>query len=109
MSKEPEQRIIRTVLEGAGPRDGVELMANCTITTFKVEGEEVKGIAGMGLAPCKLMASYETGTVSVSIRGEVPFMVSVRLDEMMTLLHAAAGRRMETQKEETNRKEGMKR
>lgn len=108
MNKEPKQGAIRTVPEGAGPMDGVELMANCTITTFKTESGEVKDIAGMGLAQCKLMASYETGTVSVSVRGEVPFMVSVRLDEMMALLHAAAGRRLETQKENTNRKEGTK-
>ena len=37
-----------------------------------------------------MLASYTRGTVSFSVHGEKPVMVSVRLDELMRLLQAAA-------------------
>lgn len=44
----------------------------------------------MGTAECNMLASYTRGTVSFSVHGEKPVMVSVRLDELMRLLQAAA-------------------
>ena len=48
------------------------------------------GIESMGTAECNMLASYTRGTVSFSVHGEKPVMVSVRLDELMRLLQAAA-------------------
>ena len=72
------------------PEDGVELMAKCQMTNFTVKKKEVVGIGSQYLANCKMMASFENGVVSISVRGSRPFMVSVRLDEMMALLKEAA-------------------
>ena len=72
------------------PEDGVELMAKCQMTNFTVKKKEVVGVGNQHLANCKMMASFENGVVSISVRGGRPFMVSVRLDEMMALLKEAA-------------------
>lgn len=72
------------------PEDGVELMAKCQMTNFTVKKKEVVGVGSQHLANCKMMASFENGVVSISVRGGRPFMVSVRLDEMMALLKEAA-------------------
>lgn len=72
------------------PEDGVELMAKCQMTNFTVKKKKVVGVGSQRLANCKMMASFENGVVSISVRGERPFMVSVRLDEMMALLKEAA-------------------
>ena len=55
------------------PDDGVEMMAQCNVMNFKVE----------------------KGVVSISVRDGRPFMVSVRLDELMALLKEAADYRNE--------------
>ena len=72
------------------PEDGVELMAKCQMTNFTVKKKKVVGVGSQHLANCKMMASFENGVVSISVRGGRPFMVSVRLDEMMALLKEAA-------------------
>lgn len=72
------------------PQDGVELMAKCQMTNFTVKKKDVVGVGSQYLANCKMMASFENGVVSISVRGSRPFMVSVRLDEMMALLKEAA-------------------
>lgn len=72
------------------PEDGVELMAKCQMTNFTVKKNKVIGVGSQHLANCKMMASFENGVVSISVRGGRPFMVSVRLDEMMALLKEAA-------------------
>ena len=46
-----------------------------------------------------MTASYESGVVSISLRSGKPLMVSVRLDEMMALLQAAASRSAEAREE----------
>ena len=92
----PENGEIRFVPAAvAGVADAVELMVNGNVTVFGKEGEEVSGIMGMSTVKCKLMASYTNGTVSISVRGEDPFMVTVRMDELMALLHAASQRKIE--------------
>jgi len=95
MSQLPEGTI-RRVTAGQGTPDGVELMAKCTITNFTVKNKEVTGIGSQALTNCKMMASFENGTVSISVRSKRPFMVSVRLDEMMALLKEAADYHLET-------------
>ena len=82
------RRLPKTTAED--PTDGVELMAKCQMTNFTVKKKEVVGVGSQYLANCKMMASFENGVVSISVRGSRPFMVSVRLDEMMALLKEAA-------------------
>lgn len=94
MSQQPEGTI-RRVPAGEEARDGVEMVAKCTVTNFTVKKKEVTGIGSQMLANCKMMASFENGVVSISVRGGRPFMVSVRLDEMMALLKEAAYYNME--------------
>lgn len=77
------------------PEDGVELMAKCQMTNFTVKKKEVVGVGSQHLANCKMMASFENGVVSISVRDGRPFMVSVRLDELMALLKEAADYRNE--------------
>lgn len=96
MSKEPETGVIRNVPKSkSGVNDGVELFAKATVTSFASKGKQVTGISGAGVADCRMLASYETGVVSISLRSGKPLMVSVRLDEMMALLQAAATRSAE--------------
>lgn len=95
MSQKPEGTVHR-VPAGEGAPDGVEMMAKCTVTNFTVRKEKVTGIGSQALANCKMMASFENGVVSISVRGGRPFMVSVRLDEVMALLKEAADYNMET-------------
>lgn len=95
MSKEPENTIRRVPAGESEAPDGVEMMAKCTITNFTVKKKEVVGIGSQCLADCKMMASFENGVVSISVRGARPFMVSVRLDEMMALLKEAADYNLE--------------
>lgn len=82
----------------AGVADAVELLVNGNVTVFGKEEGQVSGIEGMSTVQCKLMASYALGTVSISVRGEDPFMVTVRMDELMAVLHAASQRKIEFDK-----------
>ena len=96
MSKEPESGVIRNVPKGqSGVSDAVELFANANVTAFSRKKGKIQGIAGSGIAKCRMTASYETGVVSISLRSGKPLMVSVRLDEMMALLQSASMRAAE--------------
>lgn len=106
MSQETKGNIRRVPKGCEGiPEDGVEMMAKCTITNFTVKKRKVTGIGSQTLANCKMMASFDTGVVSVSVRGQRPFMVSVRLDEMMALLKEAADYSMEVKPRKLGEKE----
>lgn len=70
--------------------DGVQMTVNAAMTTFAAVDGKPAGIESMGTAECNMLASYTRGTVSFSVHGEKPVMVSVRLDELMRLLQAAA-------------------
>lgn len=97
MSKEPESGVIRKVPKAeSGLTDCVELFANANVTSFSQKKGKIQGIAGSGVAKCRMTASYESGVVSISLRSGKPLMLSVRLDEMMALLQAAAARSTET-------------
>lgn len=106
MSQETEGTIRRVPQGCEGiPEDGVEMMAKCTVTDFIVEKKKVTGIGSQMLANCKMMASFDSGVVSISVRGQRPFMVSVRLDEMMALLKEAADCSMEVSPRKPGEKE----
>ncbi len=107
--KKPEEGVIRIVPPAeSGVSDGVELMAQTAMAVFEKKDGKITGISNMGNLPCKMMASYENGTFSISVRGSDPFMVSVRLDELMALLKAATDRHIETMPEKKNAPEGEK-
>lgn len=72
-----------------GPADGVELLAKCVVTKFTVNKKGFTGISSQEVADCKIKASFELGTVGISIPGKAK-MVSVRIDELMGVLMEAA-------------------
>lgn len=88
MYSKPERGVIRSVPKAeCGLSDCVELFANASVAVFRRKKGETPG---GGVAECRMTASYESGVVSISLRSGRPLMVSVRLDEMMALLQAAA-------------------
>ena len=89
MNKKPEN--IRLVpQEESGVWDGVEAMVNSSVSKYTTDGKRLTGIASTAMEPCKLLASYTNGVVTLSVRSEEPFAVSVRIDELMAVLKAAA-------------------
>lgn len=76
-----------------GPADGVELLAKCVVTRFAVNKKGLTRISSQEVADCKIMASFELGTVSISIPGKAK-MVSVRIDELMGVLMEASAAAM---------------
>ena len=108
MSKDTENigAIRRLPKVGMGdPDDGVEMMAQCNVMNFTVKDKEVTGVGSQHLANCKMMASFENGVVSISVRDGRPFMVSVRLDELMALLKEAADYHKENDQKEEKKDE----
>ena len=107
--KKSEEGVIRFIPAAAvGVKDGVEMMAQTAMAVFEKKDGDVTGISNMGNLPCKLMASYENGLFSISVRGNDPFMLSVRLDELMALLKAATDRHIETMPKKKNAPVGEK-
>ncbi len=98
MSQEMKEGMVRRLpMYATDLPDAVDMAAQCNITQFKTGGKK-QGVIGIGnqfLANCKIMASFENGVVSISVHSQRPFMVSVRLDEMMALLKEAADYHME--------------
>ena len=82
--------ITRVTDPNKGPLDGVELQANGVVTRFITNSKKkTVAIKTQEVAPCKIMASYEVGTISLSIPSKA-LMVSVRLDEVMAVIQEAA-------------------
>lgn len=82
--------VVKVPAQVSGIPDGVQMTVNAAVTTFAAVDGKPAGIESMGTAECNMLASYTRGTVSFSVHGEKPVMVSVRLDELMRLLQAAA-------------------
>lgn len=78
--------VVKVPAQVSGIPDGVQMTVNAAVTTFAAVDGKPAGIESMGTAE----SSYTRGTVSFSVHGEKPVMVSVRLDELMRLLQAAA-------------------
>ena len=85
-----------------GPLDGVSLNAYCAVTDFQNQGNTVR-IKKQKVLPCSIKASYEIGTVSISVRDR-RLMVAVRLDELMEVLKEASEASME---QKQNNKQGV--
>ena len=89
--------VVRVPVEVSGIPDGVELKSECSIARYRTKDSEVVSIKGKPrLHPCRIMASYTNGTMSVSVP-ETAFSVTVRLDEVMAVVKEAveAGRNAE--------------
>ncbi len=72
-----------------GPLDGVSLDTKGVFTRFSTNENGERGIEDQYQHDVIIRASYETGTASVTIR-ELDVMVTVRIDELMEILAAAA-------------------
>lgn len=82
-----EKIIKRNTDPEVGPLDGMSLEAKGTLTVFGTGEEE--GTFSMELHNCKIMASVETGTLSISMREECGIMMAVRIDEAIEVLAQA--------------------
>lgn len=79
----------------SGVMDAVQMKADCVLTVFSHdENNEITGIpeTGQTSVPVKLMASYQNGTVSISVKQGEPFMMTVRMEDIMALLRGASDR-----------------
>lgn len=82
--------VVRVPVEVSGIPDGVELKSECSVARYRTKDSEVVSIRGKPrLHPCRIMASYTNGTMSVSVP-ETAFSVTVSLDEVMAVLREAA-------------------
>lgn len=98
---EREISIERVTNPAEGPLDGVRLHTACAVTRFtSTEELDKRKIAEQSLQDCSILASYETGTLSVSVRGDVNIMVSVRIDELFALMKMAADASIELKEKE---------
>ena len=84
-----EARVSHVSPEISGRPDGVEAIASCVLTKFKVdqEGRPIELGAFPKRHECKLLASHSNGTVSLSIQG-IGEMVTVQLEDLANLLKA---------------------
>lgn len=77
----------------SGVPDGVEIETGCVVTEFLKQKMKQRKTA------CSIKASWTTGVCSVSFAdGNIRKMVSVRLDELCSLLAEAANAKVEMQK-----------
>lgn len=98
---EREIRIERVSNPQEGPLDGVRLHTTCAVTRFTdAEKPEDRKIAEQSLQDCAILASYGEGTISVSVRGDVNMMVSVRIDELFALMKMSADAAIELREKE---------
>jgi len=83
-------KVTRVPAQVSGLSDAVELRAQCAVARYRIKNSVAVSVKGKPrLHPCKIMASYSEGTVSVSVP-ETAFSVTVRLDEVMAVLKEAA-------------------
>ncbi len=78
----------------SGVQGGVEVMSSCAVSSFDIDAEG-KPINMVGLPqklPCKLMASFERGTVSISAHG-TGVMMTVKMDDILRVIEEACGKR----------------
>lgn len=102
---EREIRIERVTDPAEGPLDGVKLHTTCAVTRFTpAENPEERKIEEQSLQDGVVLASYGTGTISISVRGDVDMMFSIRLDELFALVKMAADAALELKKNEEEKK-----
>lgn len=100
-----EIRIERVTDPEQGPLDGVKLHTSCAVTRFApADNPEERKIAEQSLQDCAVLASYGTGTLSISVRGDVDMMFSIRLDELFALVKMAADAAIDLEKSKEEKK-----
>ena len=74
-----------------GPPDGVGAVVKCAITVFDypVEGNAEKIVSGQTDMDCKILCSFDEGVISFSMQ-DAGLMLTVRMDELMAIMKAAA-------------------
>lgn len=104
MENSTERKIIRNLNPNVGPTDGVSYGVKGTLTKFMEQKKRGRMI--QTLLDCKIMASAECGTVSISMKDTKGIMMTVRLDEMIEViaaaLEAAKSNEMKDTKQEDN-------
>lgn len=83
-----------------GPLDGASAKVNVARFIFNDDGQTFKPKVLEG----NIKASYEIGTVSISVPEE-KIMLAVRLDEIMQVMFAAAGAYRKLEEEKNQKKE----
>ena len=83
-----------------GPLDGASAKVNVARFIFNDDGQTFKHKVLEG----NIKASYEIGTVSISVPEE-KIMLAVRLDEIMQVMFAAAGAYRKLEEEKNQKKE----
>lgn len=84
------ENVTRVPENVSGVPDGVEAMASCAVSNFFLDGTG-KPTAMKGMPekfPCRLMASFERGTVSISAHG-VGVMMTVRMEDILKVIEEA--------------------
>lgn len=87
------ENVTRVPESRSGVHDGVEAMASCAVSNFSLD-KTGKPTAMKGMPkrfPCKLMASHERGTVSISAHG-IGVMMTVRMDDILRIIEEACGK-----------------
>lgn len=88
-----QPKIERVPEKESGMKDSVQFCCNCVLTRFSITGGK-KRIRNMKMHPCKILASAENGTVSISVGG-AEIQVAVRMDEIMAVAAEAVKYGME--------------
>ncbi len=88
------ENVTRVPANVSGVPDGVEAMASCAVSSFHLDGAG-KPTAMDGKPkqyPCKMMASFTRGTVSISAHG-IGVMMTVRMEDILRIIEEACGQR----------------
>lgn len=82
--------VTRVPADVSGIPDAVELRSDCSVSRYRTKDGAVVSVRGKPrIHPCKIMASYTNGMLTVSVP-ETAFSVTVRLDEVIDVVSAAA-------------------
>ncbi len=87
MENTAQKKIAGNAGAEVGETDTVSYNVKGTLTRFPKWGKRRK--MEQTLRDCRIMASVEYGTVSISMRDKEGIMMTVRLDEMVELVAAA--------------------
>ena len=79
-----------------GALDGIVEEVKAAVTSFAVDVNERK-IEHHDITPCVISCAYSEGIISFSAR-DMNFMLSLRLDEVMSVLQKAASAAREAEK-----------
>lgn len=91
----------RVPFEVSGLSDSVELMTVCSSLRMRCDesGTPVEMDGKPEICPCRIMASYEDGTLTFSVR-KLGWFISARIDEVMEVLVEAGKASKESNRED---------